>query len=137
MQISIFPANGVPIYQQIVNQIKYLIASDRLSSGEQLPPVRKLAEQLVINPNTVARAYRELESERILIARRGSGVYVLDDASPLTRRERYRILTERIDMLLAESSQMDVSLEEVIKLLRQRARLIKYSGREIELCLRT
>jgi len=78
MQIHISLDDGVPIYLQIVNQIKYLVASGRLVSGEQLPPVRKLAEQLLVNPNTVARAYRELESARVLSTRRGTGVYVCE-----------------------------------------------------------
>jgi len=61
MNIHITPSDGVPIYLQIVNQIKYLVSSGRLADGEELPPIRTLAETLVVNPNTVARAYRELE----------------------------------------------------------------------------
>ena len=61
MQIHISPTDGLPIYLQIVNQIKYLAACGRLAPGEELPSIRALAEQLVVNPNTVARAYRELE----------------------------------------------------------------------------
>ena len=125
MQIHISLDDGVPIYLQIVKQIKYLVASGRLLSGEQLPPVRKLAEQLLVNPNTVARAYRELESARVLSSRQGAGVYVSDAGSPLTRRERNKILNERIDILLTESRQMKVDVDEVIELLRQRSRFIK------------
>jgi len=125
MQIHISLDDGVPIYLQIVNQIKYLVASGRLISGEQLPPVRKLAEQLLVNPNTVARAYRELESARVLSSRQGAGVYVSDAGSPLTRRERNKILNERIDILLTESRQMNIDIEYVIKLLRQRSLFIK------------
>ena len=124
MQIHISVKDGVPIYLQIVNQIKYLVASGRLGPGDQLPPVRKLAEQLIINPNTVARAYRELESAKVLVTRRGAGVFVSDAGSPLTRREQNRILVERIDVLLAEARQMDVDLEEVVKLLQQRNKRI-------------
>ena len=62
MWIHISPNDGVPIYLQIVNQVKYLLASGRLAAGEELPPIRVLAERLVVNPNTVARAYRELET---------------------------------------------------------------------------
>ena len=62
MQIHITTADGVPIYQQIVNQVKYLVASGRLSPGDEMPPIRVLAERLIVNPNTVARAYRELEA---------------------------------------------------------------------------
>ena len=70
MQIHISPSDGLPIYLQIVNQVKYLVASGRLAPGEELPPIRTLAEQLVVNPNTVARAYRELESAGIVTKRR-------------------------------------------------------------------
>src|ERR1700755_2880323 len=101
MQIHISTADGVPIYQQIVNQIKYLVSSGRLTAGEELPPIRSLAEKLVIHPNTVARAYRELESAGIVEKRRTAGTYVSDQGSPLARRERLKILTERIDALLA------------------------------------
>src|SRR6187200_2847970 len=120
MQIHISTADGVPIYQQIVNQIKYLVSSGRLTAGEELPPIRALAEKLVINPNTVARAYRELESAGIVEKRRTAGTYVSDQGSPLARRERLKILTERIDLLLAEARQMDVSLEDVVKLAERR-----------------
>ena len=113
-------ANGLPTYQQIVNQVKYLVASGRLQPGEELPPIRVLAKQLLINPNTVARAYRELEVAGVVAKRSTAGTYVSDAGSPLARRERLRILTERIDALLAEASQMNVAVEELIDLVRQR-----------------
>jgi GntR family transcriptional regulator len=120
MQIHISTADGVPIYQQIVNQVKYLVSSGRLTAGEELPPIRSLAEKLVINPNTVARAYRELEAVGIVEKRRTAGTYVSDQGSPLARRERLKILTERIDALLAEARQMDIAFEDVIKLAERR-----------------
>lgn len=120
MQIHISPNDGVAIYQQIVNQIKYLVASGRLAAGEELPPIRGLAEQLLINPNTVARAYRELETAGIVEKRRTAGTYVSDQGSPLARRERMKILTDRTDLLLAEATQLGVSLEDVFKLIQQR-----------------
>jgi GntR family transcriptional regulator len=122
MQIHLSSSDGIPIYQQIASQIKYLIASSRLEPDEQLPPVRKLAEQLVVNPNTVARAYRELETAGVVVSRRGSGVFVATGKSPLARREQNRILNDRIDTLLTEARQMDIDLETLIKLLRQRNR---------------
>ena len=112
MQIHISPTDGVPIYLQIVNQVKYLVAAGRLAAGEELPPIRTLAEQLTINPNTVARAYRELELAGIVTKKRTTGTYVSDARSPLARRQRLRILTERIDALLAEAQQMDVGIDE-------------------------
>jgi GntR family transcriptional regulator len=120
MQIHISTADGIPIYQQIVNQVKYLVSSGRLAAGEELPAIRTLAEKLVVNPNTVARAYRELETAGIVEKRRTAGTYVSDQGSPLARRERFKILTERVDALLAEARQMDISCDEIVKLVERR-----------------
>lgn len=120
MQIHISSSDGVPIYLQIVNQVKYLVASGRLAAGEELPPIRMLAQELLVNPNTVARAYRELEIAGIVTKRRTAGTYVSDAGSPLERRERMRILGERADALLAEARQMDVTTDELFDLIRQR-----------------
>src|SRR6516162_879856 len=116
MQLHISSKDGAPIYEQIVNQVKYLVASGRLAPGEELPPIRVLAEQLIVNPNTVARAYRELETAGVVVKRRTAGTYVSDAGSPLARRERLKILTERADALLAEARQMNVSLKELVEL---------------------
>jgi GntR family transcriptional regulator len=120
VQIHISASDGVAIYVQIVNQVKYLVASGRLTPGAELPPIRVLAERLLINPSTVARAYRELEAAGIVEKRRTAGTYVSDQGSPLARRERVKILSERIDALLAEARQMNFALEDVIKLIEQR-----------------
>ena len=130
MQIHIRAQDGVPIYLQIVNQIKYQVASGRLKPGQELPPIRNLAETLVINPNTVARAYRELEQAGVVEKRRTAGTYVTDQKSPLARRERQRILIERIDQLLAESRQMSFELDEVIRLLNVRHTILQKSDGE-------
>ena len=121
MQIRISQDDGTPIYQQLINQIKLLAASGRLSEGEQLPAVRKLAETLLINPNTVARAYRELETAGAVVSKRGSGVFVSDAGSPLSRREKNRLLNERIDALLTEAVQLGFDIESVDALVRQRS----------------
>lgn len=121
MQIRISTKDGIPLYKQIINQIKYMIASNRLSPGDKLPPVRKLAEQLIVNPNTVARAYRDLETLGLLKTRQGSGVTVSEAGSPLAKDEQIKILTERIDILLAEAQQMNVSLEQIIELLHEQS----------------
>jgi GntR family transcriptional regulator len=120
MDIHISPHDGVPIYLQIVNQVKYLVASGRLAPGEELPAIRVLAEQLTVNPNTVARAYRELEIAGVVEKRRTAGTYVSDAGSRLARRERLKIVTERIDALLAEARNLGIGTEEVIELLRER-----------------
>ena len=125
MQLHISSHDGVPIYLQIVNQVKYLVASGRLEAGAELPPIRTLAEQLLINPNTVARAYRELEQAGIVTKRRTAGTYVSDTTSPLARRERLKIVTERIDALLAEARQMNIDTEALIELMQERDELMQ------------
>ena len=125
MQIRISNSDGIPIYRQIVNQVKYLVAAGRLTAGDQLLPVRTLAEQLVVNPNTVCRAYRELESAGVITTRQGSGAFVADHGSPLALREKRKVLQERVDMLLAEADSLDVDVTTVIKLLRERSRKFK------------
>jgi len=120
MRIHVSPSDGTPIYLQIVNQVKYAVASGRLAPGEQLPPVRRLAEQLLVNPNTVARAYRELESAGVVVARHGAGVFLAEHAPSLGKRERQRILFDRADLLLAEARHLGVDVEELIELIRSR-----------------
>jgi GntR family transcriptional regulator len=120
MQLHISPSDGVPIYLQIVQQVKYLVSSGRLSPGEELPAIRVLAEKLLINPNTVARAYRELEQAGVVVKHRTTGTYVSSAGSRLARRDRLKIVTQRIDALLAETRQMNIPLAEVIELLRRR-----------------
>src|SRR5947199_9690667 len=103
MHLHLAADGGVPIYLQIVQQIKHLVASGRLAPGEELPPIRVLAAQLVVNANTVARAYRELAAAGVLTNRRTAGTYVADAASPLAREQAWDALAERIDALPAEA----------------------------------
>lgn len=121
MLLTISTQDARPIYQQIVNQIKYLVACGHLRPHEELPPVRTLAEHLLINPNTVARAYRELELQGVIYKRPGAGTYVSDKGSPLSLRERRRLLSEQLDLVLAEARQMRFSLEDVLDLVKDRA----------------
>jgi GntR family transcriptional regulator len=125
VQIHLSRRDGVPPYLQIVQQVKHLIASRRLQAGEELPPIRVLALQLCINPNTVARAYRELETAGIVTKRSTTGTYVSDAGSPLARRERVRILTERIDALLVEARQLNIDTDEILNLIRQRDKALQ------------
>ncbi len=122
--LHISPSDGKPIYLQLVQQLKYMMASGRLNPGEELPPIRVLAAELLINPNTVARAYRELEQGGWLSKRQGAGTYVSDRGSPLAREEQLRILGERVDALLSEARQMNIGLEEVRALIEERNRAL-------------
>ena len=130
MLIHLSPDDGLPLYLQIMRQVRYLAASGRLEPGDQLPPVRKLAEKLLINPNTVARAYRELETEGVLVTRRGAGVFLAGNGSPLARKEQLRILRERVDVLLSEARQMSFTLDEVVDIVRERDRHLSQSEEE-------
>src|SRR5437879_13292047 len=125
MQLHISPKDGVPIYRQIVNQVKYLVGSGRLAPGEELPPIRVLAEQLVVNPNTVARAYLELEKAGIVTKRHGSGTYVSESPGTISPREKTTILARRVDVLLTEARHLDVELSDIIKLIRERDAVMK------------
>lgn len=120
MHIQISLQDGVPIYRQIVSQVKYMVASGQLLPEEELPPIRVLAKQLLVTPNTVVKAYRELEVDGVIYKRRGAGTYVSEAMSPLARKEQRKILASRADELLAEARQMNFSFEDVQDLLRKR-----------------
>ena len=97
------PSSGVPIYLQLMEQVKHAIETGALRPGEQLPSIRPLAEELVVNPNTVAKAYRELEHEGVIELRQGAGAFVSDKAptkkdaeSCAPRRRRSRRAIERL-----------------------------------------
>jgi GntR family transcriptional regulator len=114
------PKSGVPFYRQIIEQVKYAIARGVLEPGERLPTVRQLAVDLSINPNTVIRAYRELEIEGVLDTQQGSGTFVGTSPPEIDALERQRMLDQILTELLARASSYGFSLEEVLEALRQR-----------------
>jgi GntR family transcriptional regulator len=125
MRIHLTRDDGVPVYLQIVQQVKYLVAAGRLQAGDELPAIRTLAETLLVNPNTVARAYRELEVAGVVLKKGTTGTFVSAAGSPLARRERARILTERIDALLAEARQLGFDTDELFDLIRRRDEVLE------------
>lgn len=120
MNISIDPRDGLPIYRQISNQLRYMIASGLLRQDEDLPPIRTLAAQLRVTPNTIVKAYDELEKAGVIAKRRGSGCYVSEGPPKLVDREKRRILEQRIDGLLVEARQLNYQPEELFKLIHKR-----------------
>ena len=120
MRMRVVQSGGTPLYLQLYNQLKYLMASGRLRPGEELPPIRVLAEKLVVNPSTVARAYRELEIERLVEKRSTNGTFVSEAESPFAEVEQRRILSDRVDALLVEAKQFRVSTPAVIALIEER-----------------
>ena len=113
MHIHLSANDGVPIYLQIVNQVKYLVASGRLQPGEELPPIRVLAERLVVNPNTVARAYRELEVAG-LVETRGRGGTVVTGAGDV-HKEAARAAAS---VYVAQTRRLGLEPEEIVALVR-------------------
>jgi GntR family transcriptional regulator len=121
VDITINLSDGVPIYRQIVNQVKYLAASGLIKPGEELPPIRTLALQLKVTPNTIVKAYGELEISGVIHKRRGSGTFVSEGRpQQVTLRERRRVIEQRIDALLAEAHQLSFTEDDILRMVRER-----------------
>lgn len=114
MDIRIDPDSAVPIYQQIVNSIKHQVATGRLKPGEQLPTVRELAADLRINPNTVARAYDQLDGDSVISTQQGRGTYVRErpDQQHLTRI-RQEELRAIMDGAVSRALSMGYTVQEI------------------------
>jgi GntR family transcriptional regulator len=112
--------SGVPFHRQIVDQIRYGIASHRLMPGEQLPTVRELAVNLQVNPNTVRKAYSELEILGILDTQQGTGTFVSDQQVEISPDEKQRMLQQICDELVARGHQYGFTLKEIVIHLNRR-----------------
>ena len=115
MSLSIVISTGsdTPIYRQITDQVRLAVATGRLAIADQLPSVRSLAEELVVNPNTVARAYADLAREGLIESRAGRGVFVIRKRKVFTREEGWRRLEPLIESLIGEAMAMDFGREEL------------------------
>jgi len=118
--IEISPGSDEPIYVQVASQISEAIARGRLAVGDKLPPVRKLAAELVINPNTVARAYSVLEQAGLVTTKTGSGTFVSDPKLRHADAAQVNTLTERIDTLVARGLNLGLSPNELTQLFKER-----------------
>jgi len=116
MFFNIDPTNGLAIYDQIGRQVKFAVADEALCPGDLVPSVRELAKQLAVNPNTVARAYRELQSEQVLAGVRGTGLQVTPGAPQLCRDQRETLLGHRLRSVLLEARRSGLSDDELRKL---------------------
>src|SRR5881394_4633353 len=103
MEFQVDPTTRVPIYRQLMDQIRLAVARGRLRPGSRLPSVRELSRELVINPNTVARVYTELERDGVLNTRPGLGVFVAQPRNDLTKKARKERLIAMVDGLLTEA----------------------------------
>ena len=107
-----------PIYQQIVDQIRFRILSTQLKTGDELPTIRGLAESLKVNPNTIARAYRELEHEGLVEKRRTTGTFVAEVTGTISRTRRKSLLTPEIDKLLVLANHLGADADELSELIQ-------------------
>ncbi len=120
MEFRIDSKSGVPFYRQIIEQVKFAVSRGELQAGSQLPTVRQLAVDLSINPNTVIRAYREMEIEGLLETHQGSGTFVRHQKFEIDDLERQRMLDQIITEILARASSYGLSFDEVLAGLQQR-----------------
>ena len=111
--------SGVPVYRQMIDQVLAAIATDRLRAGDQLPTVRQVAVDLAINPNTVMRAYREMEIRGILDTQQGAGTFIAEQQKAASSEERSRQLTQIAGEFVARAGSMGFTLAELMERLQQ------------------
>ena len=118
--IQILSGSSEPIYSQIVEQIRQAIAKGQLGTGEKLPAVRKLASDLVVNPNTVAKAYTLLEQAGLVTTKSGSGTFIADPKMRTSDPADMNILFERTDALISRAINLGISQDDLIKMFSDR-----------------
>ena len=126
MAVTISTGSSTPIYKQIADHVRLAVATGKLRIGEQLPSVRALAEELILNPNTVARAYAELARDGFIEARPGRGVFIIRKRKVFSREEARHRLEPLIDALVGEAAAMDFTREELEELFDRKLRQWKH-----------
>ena len=127
--ITIDPSGFVPIYEQIKNGVKGKIALGAFKAYDPLPSIRDLAAELVVNPNTVARAYRELESEGFITTRKGKASFVTDDSSSLIKQERQRFMDDVFDRAISEAMKLGLGEQEIRAIIESRLKALRKPDR--------
>jgi len=120
MVLQVNYKSGKPVYLQLVDQIKAAAASGGVRTGEPLPSIRPLAEELRVNRNTVAKAYAELESQGVIETIPGKGCFVKSNNSPLKKEVRRKLLVEEIDQVVVMAHHLQVPRGEFIEMVRER-----------------
>jgi GntR family transcriptional regulator len=127
MDFQIDTASRLPIYRQLTRQLREAVARGRLRPDDRLPSVRDLSRTLVINPNTVARVYTELEREGVINTRPGLGVFVARPKAELTRKARKERLDELLDHFLTEAVHLGFSAEDITTVVGQRVKEFQWA----------
>lgn len=128
MYLTIEHHSGVPISAQVIDQVKYQVVSGTLAPGERIPSVRGLAQQLKLNPTTVARIYRQLEAEGIIYTQAGSGTFIAKGQTGLTLAEKRRQVSQRVRELVVESGRIGLDYRELLTLVERE--ISKIGGKE-------
>ncbi len=118
ISFSLDPSNGVPIYRQIIQQVEHAILASRLKPGDRLPTIRSLAVELKINPNTIAKAYGELEIRGILVTQVGSGTYISDKKPAEQDYRKNQRIREIVGRFIQEMGELGVGQEEMLGMIR-------------------
>jgi GntR family transcriptional regulator len=124
--------SGMPIYLQVVDQIKAAAASGALQPGEALPSIRPLAEELRVNRNTIAKAYSELETTGVIETQPGKGCFLTENHSPLKKEVRRRMLIQEIDQVIVQAHHLQVPSGEFLKLVHDRIEALDSKRRSHE-----
>ncbi len=132
MLLQINFKSGMPVYLQVVDQIKAAAASGTIQTGEPLPSIRPLAEELRVNRNTIAKAYTELESQGIIETIPGKGCFIKPNNSPLKKEVRRKLLTEEIDQVIVQAHHLQVPPAEFLNLVRDRLAVMEERQRANE-----
>lgn len=119
LHLHIDERSGVPVYRQMMDQIKYYVAGATLRPGDQIPSIRELAAALAVNPTTVVKAYTELEREGVIEKRHGKGAFIAPEAPSLTQAEQEDALRRSAKQLAVEATQMHVPTPKVITVVRE------------------
>jgi GntR family transcriptional regulator len=130
LHLHIDPQSGLPVYRQMIDQIKYYIASGALLPGDQLPSVRELAQRLSVNPTTVVKAYTELQHEEVIDIRHGKGAFVTERGTAISDFEKDKVLRRVARQLAVESQQIGASYEFVEGILQDEWRQLAGTMRE-------
>jgi len=122
--------SGMPVYLQLVDQVRHAAASGALRTGEPLPSIRPLAEELQVNRNTIAKAYAELENQGVIETVPGKGCFLKQAATPFTKTAKEKILTGEIDQAIVSAHHLQVSREAFVALVEERFDHLERKARE-------
>jgi len=120
LSLQISPSSGVPIYRQLMDQIKRMVASEQLNPGDTLPSVRSVATHLAVNPMTISKAYSLLEVEGLLERQRGKGMIVsMQQPEKKSKQQRLELLRPSMEKLINDARQLDLDLDTVLATLQK------------------